>query len=299
MPYRTLRCSEPGRRGLGFAHASGQCLRRREAFGTGVPRGHGNRRGAGAVGAGCHATTAPAVFDLTAKPGEHPLVPVLRVLKATQDEIDNNVRDYSCTFVKQERIDGDLNEPQYISLKVMHQPFSVYMAFQKPFAGREIAYVAGQNEGKMVVLEAGIKRYLGKMTIDPQGALAMNGQKRPITDVGIRNLVAKLIKLWESETQFAECDVTVNTNTKINQRSTTMVQIVHPVPRQNFNAHIARIFFDNELKIPIHYDSYKWPENAGGEPPLEERYTYTNLKLNNNFTAADFDANNNPAIFKQ
>ena len=46
------------------------------------------------------------------------------------------------------------------------------------------------------------------------------------------------------------------------------------MPRQNFKFHVARMFFDNELKIPIHFDAYLWPAQAGGEPPLEESYTY-------------------------
>lgn len=245
------------------------------------------------------AAPAPAAqFDLTQQPGEHPLAPVIRTLKASQESIDQNIRDYSCTFVKRERVDGQLSEFQHILMKVAHQPFSVYMKFVQPFAGREVLYVAGQNQNKMVVLEAGVKRWAGKLHLDPQGALAMKGQKRPITDVGIRNLTAKLIKLYEAETQFAECEVTNNLDTKINGRSTTMIQVLHPVPRQNFKAHVSRIFFDNELRIPIHYDAYLWPAQAGSDPPLDESYTYQNLKINNNFTARDFDANNNPEIFK-
>ncbi len=70
---------------------------------------------------------AQAPLDFTQKSGEHPLAPVLRNLKISQDEIDRNIRDYSCTFAKRERIDGELGDYQYIMLKVMHQPFSVYM----------------------------------------------------------------------------------------------------------------------------------------------------------------------------
>lgn len=245
------------------------------------------------------APAARAPLDLTKQPDEHQLMPVIRALKTSQEIIDRDIRDYSCTFVKQERLDGQLAERQYILMKVMHQPFSVYMAFVRPFDGREVVYVAGQNENKLVALDAGIKRYLGKMNLDPEGALAMKGQRHPITSVGMRNLTAKLIKVGEAETQFAECDVTTNADTKINGRSTTMVQVIHPTPRQNFRAHVTRIFFDNELRIPIHYDTYLWPAAAGGQPPLEESYTYQNLKINNNFTALDFDANNNPNIFKQ
>jgi hypothetical protein len=246
-------------------------------------------------------TTQPAAtpLDFTKQGDEHPLLPVIRGLKASQETIDKSIRDYSCTFVKRERVDGELGEQQYILLKVMHQPFSVYMSFLKPFAGREVVYVAGQNNGKLIALDVGFKRLAGKMPLDPQGALAMKGQKRPITSVGIRNLTEKLIILAEAELKFAECEVTTNTDTKVSGRKATMVQIVHPTARQDFKYNVARIFFDNELQIPIHYDAYLWPAQAGGQPPLEESYTYQNLKINNNYTARDFDPNNNPEIFKQ
>ncbi len=244
------------------------------------------------------ANGANAVFDLAQKPGEHPLAPVLRLLKTTGDTIDRNIHDYSCTLVKQERVDGKLGDKQYILLKVMHQPFSVYMSFIQPFAGREVVYVNGQNDGQIVVREAGLKHMLGKIKLDPKGSMAMDGQKHPITDVGFRNLCTKLSKMWEAESKFAECDVTVKADTHIANRSTTMIQVVHPVARQDFNFHAARLFLDNELKIPIHFDAYTWPEQEGGDPQLEESYTYTNLKLNNGYTAREFDAANNPDIFK-
>jgi hypothetical protein len=243
--------------------------------------------------------TTKSPFDLTQQSDEHPLAPVLRTLKASQEILDKNIRDYSCTFVKRENVDGQLGDYQHIYMKVMHEPFSVYMSFIKPFTGREVVYVAGQNEGKLVALDTGVKRYLGKMNLDPQGTMAMKGNRHPITSVGIRNLCGKLIKMGEEEMKYAECEVTTNPDTKINGRSTTMVQIVHPTPRQNFRYHVGRIFFDNEHRIPIHYDAFSWPATAGAKPPLEESYTYQNLKLNNNFTARDFDAHNNPEIFKQ
>jgi hypothetical protein len=49
--------------------------------------------------------------------------------------------------------------------------------------------------------------------------------------------------------------------------------------------------------VPIRYAAYLWPQNPGEQPPLEEEYTYLNLKVNNNFTDADFDQNN-PELFK-
>jgi len=248
--------------------------------------------------------TPPAVaqpqmpFNLTQQPGEHPLAPVIRVAEQSLLILDQNVQDYSCTFKKHERIDGELGEPQQIFLKVMHQPFSVYMAFLQPFPGREVAFVNGLNNNELVVLDCGWKRKIGKLHLDPEGATAMQGQKYPITRVGIRNLTAQLIEVAKADMQFAECDVTTVPNQKVEGRLTTMVQIVHPVARQNFRAYAARIFFDNELRIPIHYDSYLWPEAPSQAPPLEGSYTYSNLKINNGFNAIDFDSENNPDIFK-
>ena len=246
------------------------------------------------------ASAAKTPLDFTLQPGEHKLAPVIRALKASQDEIDRNIHDYSCTFAKRERVDGELGEYQIILLKVMQQPFSVYMSFQKPYPGREVVYVSGQNNGKLTVLESGFTRMIGKIDLDPVGTRAMSGQRHPITDVGMRNLTDKLIKMWEAETKFAECEVTILPGKKVEGRSATMVQVVHPIPRQNFKFNAARLFFDDELKLPIHFDAYSWPAQEGGEPQLEESYTYAkNLKVNTNLTARDFDANNNPEIFKK
>jgi len=241
---------------------------------------------------------ATSSFDLTRQPEEHPLVPLVRALKTSQAVIDESIRDYSCTLVKRERVDGQLGEYQHIFMKVMHDPFSVYMSFLQPYTGREVVYVDGQNDNKLIVLEAGLKRWAGKISLDPQGTLAMKGQKHPITRVGIRNLTVELLKICEAEMRYAECEVMHNSETKIHGRPTTMIQVIHPIPRQNFRFHVARVFFDNELRVPIHFDRFSWPVQEGTQPPLEESYTYQNLKINNGFTARDFDAYNNPDIFK-
>jgi hypothetical protein len=234
---------------------------------------------------------------LTQQPGEHPLAPTIRVLTDVLANIDQNVRDYSCTFIKQESLDGELSEQQHIMMKVRNQPFSVYMKFLKPFTGREVLFVDGVNNNELTVLEAGWKRRLGKMSLSPTNMVVMRGQRHPITEVGLRNLTAKLLAGKTAEMQFGECTVTSNPNTKIDNRSTTLIQIEHPTPRQQFPTHITRIFLDNELRVPICYDAYLWPEAPGQAPPLDARYIYSNLKLNPGLAAQDFDANN-PAIFQ-
>jgi len=241
---------------------------------------------------------APATpFDLTQQPGEHPLAPTVRVLNEVLANIDQNVRDYTCTLIKREAVDGALGEQQHIMMKVRNQPFSVYMVFLKPYQGREVLFVDGVNNNEMTVLETGFKRHLGKLSLDPTGMVAMRGQRHPITEVGLRNLTAKLIAGKTAEMKFMECKISSNPNTKIGDRPTTMIQIEHPLPRKEFATHITRIFLDNELRVPLHYDAYTWPEAPGQVPPLDASYTYANLKLNVGLAAQEFDATN-PELFK-
>jgi outer membrane lipoprotein-sorting protein len=98
------------------------------------------------------------------------------------------------------------------------------------------------------------------------------------------------------DSKFGECEVTYTEGVKIGSkdapRECTMIQVVHPVSRRNFTFHIARIYVDKELNLPIRYESYDWPRKAGETPTLLEAYTYLNLKLNVGLTDLDFDHTN-------
>jgi Protein of unknown function (DUF1571) len=247
------------------------------------------------------ASASPAVpFDLTQKSGEHPLQPMIRVMQGLLADFDKNVNDYTCTFQKQERIEGELADPQKITLKVLSRPFSAYLYFNQPYTGREVLYVDGRNNNDLTVLDCGFKRHLGKLSLDPKGTFAMSGQKYPITNIGIHYLMSEIINVSTADTQFGESEVKVDLNSHIGPRAATEIRITHPTPRKNFRAYISRIFLDNELRVPICYIAYTWPEQPGQLPTikeLEETYTYADLKLNTGLTAADFD-DKNPNIFK-
>ncbi|MEM1304151.1 MAG: DUF1571 domain-containing protein, partial [Planctomycetota bacterium] len=60
---------------------------------------------------------------------------------------------------------------------------------------------------------------------------------------------------------------------------------------------IARVFFDDEYRIPVGYQAYAWPTTQGGQPELDRQYFYTQLNLAPRLTDADFDETN-PALFK-
>ncbi|HEX3726653.1 MAG TPA: DUF1571 domain-containing protein, partial [Pirellulales bacterium] len=106
----------------------------------------------------------------------------------------------------------------------------------------------------------------------------------------------RLIEVAEQDKQYGECEVKFFKNAKINGRLVTCIQVMHPVPRKNFRFNLARVYVDDELNLPVRYESYDWPEKPGGKSgqldTLLEEYTYTDLKINNGFTDQDFDEHN-------
>jgi hypothetical protein len=248
-------------------------------------------------------TTSASPFNLVQQPGEHPLMPALRVAKESLAYLDANIRDYQAVLLKRERIDGTLMDQEVAFVQVRHQPFSVHMYFLAPNKGRECLYVEGPNGtgGKLHARDSGLKRRLGVFELDPTGRLAMGGQKYPITKLGVRNLTTELVDVATNDVQFGECEVTTS-ETVIGpkdgeKRPVTLIEVTHPVPRKNFRFYKAQVFIDNELRVPIRYAAYLWPQNAGEAPPLEEEYTYLNLKVNNGFTDESF-SRDNPELFK-
>jgi hypothetical protein len=239
-----------------------------------------------------------------AQPQQHPLEPALQMAYAAMTNIRNNIKDYSCTMIKHERISGKLAEPEYMYLKVRHEPFSVYMYFLGPerIRGQEAIYVAGQNNGNLLGHGVGIRKIAGTVPLQPTGPMAMQGNRYPITEIGMFNLTKRLVEVGEIDKQFGECDVKFFRNAKITtgkeKRSVTCIQVVHPIPRKNFRFHLARIYVDDELNLPVRYESYDWPDKPGGQPILLEEYTYTDIKLNNGFTDMDFNTTNSQYNFR-
>jgi len=245
------------------------------------------------------ASPKPPIGNESVQPNEHPLMPVLRWGQKSL-KIAEQVKDYSATMVKRERIDGKIGDPEYMFIKVRHKPLSVYLYFLKPdhLKGQEVLWIKGQNNGKMWGHAQGIRKVFGTVPLDPTGPIAMKGNRYPITEIGLLNLVRRLIEEGEKDTHYGECEVKYFQGAKINGRLCTCIQVVHPVPRRNFQFHLARIFVDDEYNLPVRFEAYDWPTQKGDQPELIEEYTYVNIKLNQNFTDADFDLRNPAYGFK-
>ncbi len=217
--------------------------------------------------------------------------------------------DYTALLIKRERVGGALGPHEYMTAKIrcrkirdgqIVQPLSVYLSFVKPAAvkGREVLYVEGRNNGNLVAHEGGFRgKFLPTVNLPPTGTLAMRGQRYPMTEIGLENLLIKLIERGEQAKSLSDVRSELREGVKINNRPCTLLTVTQPTKRPDLQFYQAKIYMDSELQIPVRYIAYDWPARGKKELSVIEEYNYLNLKLNVGLTDADFDPNNSKYNF--
>lgn len=239
-------------------------------------------------------SAALADDSLPAQP-PHPLDPVIAWAEGTLKRAEA-IKDYTARLVKRERVGDDLQDYQYLDVKVRHEPFSVYVKFLKPssLAGREIIYVDGQNDGNLLAHDtSALSEILGTVSLAPDGRFAMHGQRYPITMIGFKNLASRLIEEAKRDRENnAPVDIKWFKNAKVDGRTTVCIEVSHPERRPEQTFAMARVYVDQQLGIPIRYEGYTWPEMPGEKPVLVEEYTYSCIQTNVGLSDRDFDPKN-------
>ncbi len=233
----------------------------------------------------------------------HPLESVIDTALRYQQQIRQEISDYTCYLVKRERIGGELLEPEhmFVKFRAPHEledgqriPFSIYARVLAPkrIANREVLFVKGRYRGDMLVTRGGRRHTKLTLQIDPEGGVAMRDNRYALTDFGMDNLLTRLINVAKADLAYDECQVRVLRGARVDGRSCTAYTVTHPVPRAYFRYHLAQVFVDDQLQVPVRFASYSWPATPGDDPVLEEEYTYRYLKLNVGLTDEDFDPGN-------
>jgi hypothetical protein len=221
----------------------------------------------------------------------HPLDRALSIARSGLQGCRANVNDYTALLVKRERIGDTLGEHEFIAVKIRNrkvangqlvQPLSVYLNFLKPSTvkGREVIYVEGQNDNQIVAHEGGFKgKFLPTVTI-------------PLTEIGVENLIVKLIERGEQARQYPDVQCEFRKNARVKDRTCTVLHVTQPTRQPDLQFFQAQIFIDDEFNIPVRYIAYDWPTREGAPLDVLEEYNYLNLQLNVGLTDADFDPRN-------
>ncbi len=174
----------------------------------------------------------------------YPLRAILRQANASLEFCRGEIRDYTCTLIAQERINGQLGHPKSCQAKVRHEcgpepssvtSVSIYLKFQEPASmkGREVLLVSGKNDGKMLVRKGGM--HLAHLTalVEPTGTLAMHGSRYSIHEFGIQRLIERMIEFGNNELAQGNSRVNVCEGVEMGERRCTSFELIHPVRQQN------------------------------------------------------------------
>ncbi len=261
---------------------------------------------------------APTIIDAAGSSSvadETTMADVLELAKESLATMHATVHDYTARFVKQERdAEGNLGEVTEMKMKAMPRhrdgkldaPMRVYLDFQKPASqvGREVIWAEDLYDGQLVVHEGG---FLGMLTVrlDPNGFMAMRGQRFPISQIGLTRLVELLIERGTLDLDNPDISVAIIKGHEFDGIDTELIQVRRAKPsglENDFS--LAEIVIDRKRMLVLQYRSFGWNETADGtsksgstdaenaNPPLIESYTYHDIKTNVGLTGSDFDPEN-------
>ena len=226
----------------------------------------------------------------------HPLDPILKIAYQSIKKIEDEVADYTAVLSRRERIGEQEMPPSTMEVKIRNpqeeQAFSIYVKFTEPenTRGREVIWVDGKNENKIVAHEAGILGFV-RVVQAPDSFVAMVGNRYPITETGLLRLMQKLTQYGLRDRKFGDCEVEILEEIQVADVSCTRLRIIHAEKQKPFTFHIAEIDMDMQRMIPVRLATWDWP-TEGKNPALIEEYIYHNIKLNVGLKDADFDPDN-------
>ena len=214
------------------------------------------------------------------------------VQELSQSAVDrySRIHDYSADFVRQERVDGTMNEVEYFFIK-FRKPFDLYLMWTKgERKGWELLYARGKYNNQVVVHVTGLANlFLPTLELNPAGGIAMMNNRHSILEFGIGYLIENYhrdiqLAIEKDEVEFKYLGVK-----DVDDRPCWVIEAVLPKKSERYYCYKSRLYFDKEYMIPTKSVFYEWKD---GNEQMIELYKYENMSLNNGFTDYDFDRKN-------
>jgi len=250
--------------------------------------------GAGAGSVSAVPGTLPDLTQLKASPLSEAVVAA-----ETAFQRISAVPGYVATLHKRELLPGQASPlVQSMQIKLRHQPFSVYLRFTAPQAGREVLFVEGKNRGKLLVHEAsGLASWVGTVQLEPTSDRVLAENRYPITLVGLRNGLWQLLTRWSTLKPLEGWQVEIQNEVLVGGVKTRQyaVQQASATPGTAFSRMELNIAPDSEL--PVRMAGFG-PVTGKQPAPLLEEYRYSDLQTQVRLQDADFDQNNRAYGFR-
>jgi hypothetical protein len=214
---------------------------------------------------------------------------------------------YTATLTKQERVGDELLDEQTIQLKCRQKPFSVYLVWTTGDTGREVIFIEGENNGRMIAHDGGWKARLPAFHLDPHCRLAMRDSRYPVTSAGFGALTTMMLDLHREDVAknsgLASCRA--QEDQTFDGRPCTVFTTEYSSQASSPTYRKSITYIDNEWNLPVHSKHFEWPvagKNADKANPddstLIESYSFTDVDMGCALSESDFDRNNSEYRFR-
>lgn len=206
---------------------------------------------------------------------------------------------YSVTFARQERIDGELLDPQTIKLKVRHEPFSLYMKWTEGDKGRQLIYVHGQNEGQVLIQPGGfVGRATGALPFAPDHPKILAESRYPATMAGFLAMTDTIAQHHRDDLKLTQGVLSeIRGDQSFEERPCYLTTLCYENETINPIYRKSMIYIDKELSIPVCVRNYTWIKGQkvveDNEESLIESYSFTGMEAavqlsDNDFTKSQY-----------
>jgi hypothetical protein len=209
----------------------------------------------------------------------------------------NSCKDYQATFRKEEVVKGELLEEQVMAIKCREKPFSVYLHWLAGDVGREVIFVDGRNDGKMIAHDGGWKARIPAFTLSTDCMLAMRDARYPVTSAGISGLIEIMLSVHRDD--LIRCNVAscqCEPHQRFQDRPCEMFTTIYKSRSESPVYRKSITFIDEQWNVPIHSRHFEWPsskvkltEDELDGATLIESYSFTDIEFGCNLTDHDFD----------
>ncbi|MBA2226155.1 MAG: DUF1571 domain-containing protein [Gemmataceae bacterium] len=192
------------------------------------------------------------------------------------------LRDYTCTFTRQERLQGVLGAEEVALMQVRVQPLGVRVRFTQPqaVAGLELAYSAQSRPGKVRLRPAGPDGLKGFRLLETDDPKFLAAHRYPLPQWTIGALLQRLHALIERERGLRNPIEVLTADYLYAQQDVTRYELLLRRPHAFRSAARAILYVDKKTKLPLRYEAYTSTQPSAPHSDLLEMYSYTDLRLN-------------------
>lgn len=198
------------------------------------------------------------------------------------------VKGYSLTLKKQERINGTNYPREIIEVHFRDQPHSVHFTWREGARlAEKVLYVEGENDGKMLARPRGLAARLVAGDIvarDVDGPDARQSGRYPLSEFGLKKSCARTLAAWKEARRAGNLDIEYVGVHKVKELDDRVCWVLRHTTREP-NA-------EGVKETTIYVDTQTWLQTGvllkDGEGLVIGAYYFCDIRLNPKFDKDQF-----------